>query len=163
MDAGHGDVGLTHLERAAGLLRDAPATRSKAYVLCSLARFLRNAGRNEEAIEVGREALAMAEQLGLDELCANALCTLGVARAETGDLGGVEDLERSIVIAQAGGSPESVRALLNLGSILARLGDLPRAFSACGRTPGCGALRRSRRDPVAPGGTAVRRLLVRPH
>ncbi len=126
---GHGDVGLTHLEHAAALLRDAPATRSKAYVLCSLARFLRNAGRDEEAIEVGREALAMAERLGLDDLCANALCTLGVARAETGDLGGVEDLERSIVIAQAAGSPESVRALLNLGSILARLGDLPRAFA----------------------------------
>ena len=57
------------------------------------------------------------------------MCTLGVARAETGDLGGVEDLERSIVIAQAAGSPESVRAFLNLGSILARLGDLPRAFA----------------------------------
>jgi class 3 adenylate cyclase/tetratricopeptide (TPR) repeat protein len=126
---GHGDVGLTHLEHAAALLRDAPATRSKAYVLCSLARFLRNAGRDEEAIEAGREALAMAERLGLDDLCANALCTLGVARAETGDLGGVEDLERSVVIAQAAGSPESVRALINLGSILARLGDLPRAFA----------------------------------
>jgi class 3 adenylate cyclase/tetratricopeptide (TPR) repeat protein len=126
---GHGDAGFAHLEHAAELLRDAPASRSKAYVLCSLARFLRNDGRDEEAIEVGREALAMAEQLGLDELCANALCTLGVARAETGDLGGVEDLERSIVIAQGAGSPESVRALLNLGSILARLGDLPRAFT----------------------------------
>jgi class 3 adenylate cyclase/tetratricopeptide (TPR) repeat protein len=126
---GHGDAGFAYLEHAAALLRDAPATRSKAYVLCSLARFLRNDGRDAEAIEVGRDALAMAEQLDLDELCANALCTLGVARAETGDLGGVEDLERSIVIAQAVGSPESVRAFLNLGSILARLGDLPRAFA----------------------------------
>jgi hypothetical protein len=35
------------------LLREAPATRPKAYVLCSLARFLRNAGRDEEAIEAG--------------------------------------------------------------------------------------------------------------
>jgi tetratricopeptide (TPR) repeat protein len=126
---GHGDAGLAHLEHAATLLSDAPATRSKAYVLCSLARFLRNDGRDDEAIEVGREAFAMAEQLDLDELSANALCTLGVARAETGDLGGVEDLERSIVIALAAGSPESVRAFLNLGSILARLGDLPRAFA----------------------------------
>jgi class 3 adenylate cyclase/tetratricopeptide (TPR) repeat protein len=126
---GHRDAGFEHLERATALLRDAPATRSKAYVLCSLARFLRNDGRDDDAIEAGREALAMAEQLGLDELCANALCTLGVARAETGDLGGVEDLERSIVIAQSVGSPESVRAFLNLGSILARLGDLPRAFA----------------------------------
>jgi class 3 adenylate cyclase/tetratricopeptide (TPR) repeat protein len=126
---GHRDAGFEHLERAVALLRDAPATRSKAFVLCSFARFLRNDGRDEDAIEAGREALAMAEQLGLDELCANALCTLGVARAETGDLGGVEDLERSIVIAQAAGSAESVRAFLNLGSMVARLGDLPRAFA----------------------------------
>ncbi|HET6641729.1 MAG TPA: AAA family ATPase [Gaiellaceae bacterium] len=126
---GRRDAGFEHLEHAAALLRDAPATRSKAYVLCSLARFLRNDGRDDDAIGAAREAMAMAEQLGLDELCANALCTLGVARAETGDLGGVEDLERSIAIAQAAGSPESVRAFLNLGSILARLGDLPRAFA----------------------------------
>jgi class 3 adenylate cyclase/tetratricopeptide (TPR) repeat protein len=126
---GRPDAAFEHLERAAALLRDAPPTRSKAYVLCSLARFLRNDGRDEDAIEAGREALAMADKLGLDELCANALCTLGVARAETGDLGGVEDLERSIVIAQSAGSPEAVRAFLNLGSILARLGNLPRAFA----------------------------------
>ena len=126
---GRRDGGFEHLERAAALLRDAPPTRSKAFVLCSLARFLRNDGRDEDAIEAGREALAMTEQLGLDDLRANALCTIGVARAETGDLNGVEDLEQSIVIAQAASSPESVRAFLNLGSILARLGDLPRAFA----------------------------------
>jgi len=121
-------VGFGHLERAVALLHDAPPSRSKAYVLCSLARFLRNDGRYEEAIRAGREALAMAEELGLDELCANALDTIGVARAETGDLGGVHDLERSLALARTGIFPESVRSFLNLGSILARLGDLPRAF-----------------------------------
>jgi class 3 adenylate cyclase/tetratricopeptide (TPR) repeat protein len=126
---GRRDEGFRHLERAADLLAEAPATRSKAYVLCSLARFLRNDGRDEEAIRVGREALLMAEQLGLDELCANALGTIGVARAETGDLGGVEELERSLELASANSSPESVRAFLNLGSIQARLGNLPRAFA----------------------------------
>jgi tetratricopeptide (TPR) repeat protein len=70
----------------------------------------------------------MAEELGLEELCANALCTLGVARSESGDLSGVHDLERSLELAREVNSPEAVRAYLNLGSILARLGDLPRAF-----------------------------------
>jgi len=126
---GRREAAFSHLERAAALLRDAPASRSKAFVLCSLARFLRNDGRNEEAIAVGREALAMAEQLELDDLCANALSTIGVARAETGDLGGVDDLERSLTVARRAVSSESVRAFLNLGSILARLGDLPRAFA----------------------------------
>jgi class 3 adenylate cyclase/tetratricopeptide (TPR) repeat protein len=125
---GRRQSGFVHLERAAALLRDAPPSRSKAFVLCSLARFLRNDGRDEEAIRVGREALAMAEELGLDELCANALNTIGVARAETGDLGGVDDLERSLALARTEIFPESVRAFLNLGSIFARLGDLPRAF-----------------------------------
>jgi predicted ATPase/class 3 adenylate cyclase len=126
---GRREEAFSHLERAAALLRNAPASRSKTFVLCSLARFLRNDGRNEDAIAVGREALAMAEQLELDDLCANALSTIGVARAETGDLGGVEDLERSLTVARRAMSSESVRAFLNLGSILARLGDLPRSFA----------------------------------
>ena len=125
---GRREEGLQRVERAAELLEDAPASRSKAYVLCNVARFLRNDGRDEEAIRVGRTALAMAEELGLEELCANALCTLGVARAESGDLSGVHDLERSLELAREVNSPEAVRAYLNLGSILARLGDLPRAF-----------------------------------
>jgi class 3 adenylate cyclase/tetratricopeptide (TPR) repeat protein len=125
---GRREEGLRRVERAGELLEDAPASRSKAYVLCNVARFLRNDGRDEEAIRVACSALAMAQQLGLDELCANALCTLGVARAESGDLTGVEDLERSLELARSSNSPEAVRAYLNLGSILARLGDLPRAF-----------------------------------
>lgn len=122
------DEGLRHVERAGELLADAPASRSKAFVLCNVARFLRNDGRDDEAIRVARDALAMAEELGLDELCANALGTLGVARSESGDIAGVEDLERSLDLARSSNSPETVRAYLNLGSILARLGDLPRAF-----------------------------------
>ena len=110
-----------------------------------------------------REALAMAEQLGLDELCANALCTLGVARAETGDLGGVEDLERSIVIAQAGAPGVGASTPQPRKHSGAARRPSARVRVACARTPGCGAVRRSRRDPVAPGGTAVRGLLVRPH
>ena len=126
---GRREEGLRRVERAGQLLEDAPASRSKAYVLCNVARFLRNDGRDEEAIRVARIALAMAEELGLDELCANALGTLGVARAESGDLTGVQDLERSLELARSSNSPEAVRAYLNLGSILARLGDLPRAFA----------------------------------
>jgi class 3 adenylate cyclase/tetratricopeptide (TPR) repeat protein len=125
---GRRDEGLRRVERARELVADAPASRSKAYVLCNVARFLRNDGRDEEAIRVGKTALAMAEQLGVDELCANALCTLGVARSESGDLGGVGDLERGLELARNSNSPEAVRAYLNLGSIVARLGDLPRAF-----------------------------------
>jgi hypothetical protein len=40
----------------------------------------------------------------------------------------VQDLERSVTLARTGIFPDSVRAFLNLGSIVARLGDLPRAY-----------------------------------
>jgi class 3 adenylate cyclase/tetratricopeptide (TPR) repeat protein len=125
---GRREEGFAHLERAEHLLADASPSRSKAYVLCNLARFLRNDGRDVEAIRVGLAALKMAERLDAPDLCSNALNTIGVARSETGDLGGVEDLERSLRLAQHANSPEAVRAYLNLGSILARLGELPRAF-----------------------------------
>jgi class 3 adenylate cyclase/tetratricopeptide (TPR) repeat protein len=125
---GRREEGFAHLERAEKLLADASPSRSKAYVLCSLARFLRNDGRDVEAIRVGLAALRMAEQLDAPDLCSNALNTIGVARSETGDLGGVDDLERSLQLARDANSPEAVRAYLNLGSILARLGNLPRAF-----------------------------------
>jgi class 3 adenylate cyclase/tetratricopeptide (TPR) repeat protein len=132
---GQREEGFAHLERAEELLAGASASRSKAYVLCNLARFLRNDGRDEEAIRVGRAALAMAEELGAADLCSNALSTIGVARSESGDIDGVSDLERSLELALRANSPEAVRAYLNLGSILARLGNLPRAFElhAAGR------------------------------
>jgi ATP/maltotriose-dependent transcriptional regulator MalT len=71
--------------------------------------------------------MAIADQLGLDDLRADALMTIGLARATTGDLGGLEDLERSIAIAEGANSPLAIRGYLNLGSMLANLGDLRRA------------------------------------
>jgi tetratricopeptide (TPR) repeat protein len=81
-----------------------------------------------EAIRLGREALAMAEELGLDAIRAHALDNIGVARCQTDDLGGIEDLERSIEIAEAINSPESVRAYTNLATVFGRRGDLRRSW-----------------------------------
>jgi class 3 adenylate cyclase/tetratricopeptide (TPR) repeat protein len=117
-----------HVERAAGLLEDAPPSRSKAYVLSSLSRFLMSSDENEEAVRVGLEALEMAEALGLDELRAHALNNIGVARVDIGDRSGLRDLQRSLAISVDISSPESVRGYLNLGSSFAELGDLRRAF-----------------------------------
>jgi hypothetical protein len=60
-------VAEEHLERATELLRDAPPTRAKVYVLSARARFLTRAGKPDDAIAAGREALAMAEELGLGD------------------------------------------------------------------------------------------------
>ena len=117
-----------HFEEAAALLRDTPTSYSKAYVLSSLSRFHMIAGENQRSIDVGLEALEMADELRIDELRAHALDSIGLARARIGDPRGVADLEQSIAIAVAGNSLESVRGYANLGNALVEHGDLGRAF-----------------------------------
>jgi class 3 adenylate cyclase/tetratricopeptide (TPR) repeat protein len=125
---GLGNEAVEHLEGAATLLADQPPSRAKVAVLANRARFHMIADEAEEAIRVGFEAFQAAEELGLDEFRAHTLNTLGVARAMIGDQGGVADLERSIAIAEDLNSPEAMRAYNNLASIVANLGDLPRAY-----------------------------------
>jgi class 3 adenylate cyclase/tetratricopeptide (TPR) repeat protein len=124
------DQGYEHLRRAEELVADASASRSKAYVVSNISRFLMLAGLGHEAIRIGREALQMAEELGIDELRAHALNNIGCARVGLGDPGGVEDLEQSIAIAEAINTPEGIRSYGNLAMVLANVGDLTRSFAA---------------------------------
>ena len=126
-EQGDQDLAFTHLRRAHELVRDAPASYSKALVLHWLARSLALADQIDEAISLGRETIEMAEILGLDELRANALTTIGFSRFTTGDLGGLEDEEQSIEIARAIKSPDVVRSLGNYASCLKDLGEIGRA------------------------------------
>jgi class 3 adenylate cyclase/tetratricopeptide (TPR) repeat protein len=118
------------LHRVAGLIQGADDSRSKALVLSSLSRFRMLADEYEEAILLGRQALELAERLGLEEIRAHALDNVGVARVNMGDAGGVADLERSIEIALAGSSRECVRAYMNLGQAYWVLGDRNRSSRA---------------------------------
>jgi predicted ATPase/class 3 adenylate cyclase len=117
-----------HFEGAAKLLADEPDSRSKAYVLANLARFRMIADEAERSIPVGREALRMTERLGLDDVQANVLSTVGIARLMTGDLDGKDDIERAIQIAEQVGSPEVIRGYNNLATTNASLGNLRTAF-----------------------------------
>jgi tetratricopeptide (TPR) repeat protein len=86
------------------------------------------AGEDAEAIRVGREALAMADELGLDEVRAHALNNIGSSRMASGDTGGIQDLEQSVAIAVAAHVPgEICRALGNLAATLWERGELGRA------------------------------------
>jgi class 3 adenylate cyclase/tetratricopeptide (TPR) repeat protein len=115
-------------DEAAALLDDSPPSPAKAYVLSSRARFLTIGDENEEAIKVGLEALDMADDLGLEEVRAHALDSIGRARVRLGDHQGLADLEASIAIAVAVNSLESVRGYANLGNALVDAGELERAF-----------------------------------
>ena len=105
---------LDRAHAAAAILEKAAASAMKAYVLANLARYLAVlADRNEEAIEVAGRALAMSEELGLSELQAHALNTIGLARVLTGDLAGIEDLENSLRLALEHASPFEIGRIYN--------------------------------------------------
>jgi class 3 adenylate cyclase/tetratricopeptide (TPR) repeat protein len=125
--AGRSDSTFARLEHARRLIADRPPSVAKTKTYAETSRFLMLANRNAEAVEVGRESLALAKELGLRELQAHALNNIGTARANVGDHGGIADLEEAFAIADAINSPEALRALGNHASLIADLGDLLRA------------------------------------
>jgi tetratricopeptide (TPR) repeat protein len=124
---GQRDRSRKHLDRAQELAADLPASQAKARVLSQLSRYHALAEENEQAIELGTQAVAMAEALDLPELQAHALNNVGIAKAAKGDRGGFADLERSIEIALAANSPEAARGYNNLGAIVWDDGDFRRS------------------------------------
>ncbi len=127
---GDGTRTWQHLARAAELVDGLPASASKAFVLSDLSRFHMLAGRSEEAITVGTQALEMAEALGLDEVRAHALNNIGTAHVNLGvHERGIGELESALEIATAINTPESARVMNNLASVLATLGEMKRARS----------------------------------
>jgi len=120
-----------HMRRAEALVRDGPLTRTTADVLEHVARFHMLADEKEEAITVGREALAIAEQLGLESLRAHCLSSIGVARVCSADVEGLVDIERAYAIALAARDGWAAwRARVNLADcLLWQVGDAARAFA----------------------------------
>jgi class 3 adenylate cyclase/tetratricopeptide (TPR) repeat protein len=96
---GYGDVMLEELARARELVDGLSRSRAQVAVLTHVARYEMLADRLEAALELGREAVALAEELGQDDLRVHALNTVGVARGDMGDPGGFDDLEESIALA----------------------------------------------------------------
>jgi class 3 adenylate cyclase/tetratricopeptide (TPR) repeat protein len=126
---GRRDLEQEHLERALALIEGAPASHPKAYTLTSLAGSLMMGGRSEEAIRIGRDALAIAEELGLHERRAHALNTLGMSQVDLGDPEGIRNLEQAVAIAVEHNSPEASRAYGNLAEATSNYGgDLTRGF-----------------------------------
>ncbi len=124
---GDGEATLAHYRRAIELAEDAPPSRSKAWVLAQVARSYVVAAESEAAIRVGREALEMANELGMEDLRAMATMAIGDARIELGDLEGRIDFERGIALLAELNSPECVIGYANLADTLMDLGELRRA------------------------------------
>ena len=97
---GQRDRSIEHLERAQALVHGEPPSAGKAHVLSELARYRMLA--DEFDPETGREALELAAALGLDEVQANVLTTIGMGRTLTGDPQGTADIQPGLEIPLVG-------------------------------------------------------------
>ena len=127
---GRGGERVEHLERALTMVATAPPSGPKAAVLRGCMLHYAVASRPAEARAVAAQVLAMAEGLGLRDLEADALGTIGLARVDAGDAAGVADLERALAIGQELGSAGTILWHLNLTWAAAALGDLAAAAAA---------------------------------
>jgi class 3 adenylate cyclase/tetratricopeptide (TPR) repeat protein len=125
--AGRRDETDAYIERAVRRLQDVASSPAKARVLAEVSRSHMLADRRQAAIRIGREALAMATELGLHEVRAHVLNSIGTSRVALGDVAGLVDVEQSIEIASEIGSVEALRGYNNLFSSLAMTGALEQA------------------------------------
>jgi len=124
---GRGDLANQSAHRAVSLVRDRPPSAAKVRSLAALARLRMLAHDSKEAIRVGGEALAIANALGLHELRADLLVTVGTASWHAEDSSGEVDLERGLNIALAHGALRvAQRAYTNLAAVLSDKGDFIR-------------------------------------
>jgi len=126
--AGRAEEVTVHMDRARELVADSGASPARARVLAQVARYAMLGSRNAEAIDPGREAVAIADQLGLPDVHASALNTIGMSRWRLGDEEGAADVARAAEIAVAVNSHEAARAYYNLAGLSWDLGDMPRVI-----------------------------------
>jgi class 3 adenylate cyclase/tetratricopeptide (TPR) repeat protein len=134
-NAGSSDETRKHLEDARDLVAEEPLSRIQVEVLSNQSRYEMLADRNDEAVQLGLEALKMAEQLGLDDLRGHALNNIGSARAFMGDPEGVANLEESIEIAsRLGLTFDLLRGHNNLSTVYFTLGQIERGRAERAKT-----------------------------
>ncbi|MGZ4384904.1 MAG: hypothetical protein ACXVY3_09920, partial [Gaiellaceae bacterium] len=111
---GSRDEAFLHLASAEELVAAAPASAAKARVLAISARQRTLAGELQEGVRLAEEALELAERLGLAELEADALATIGTAKMSLREPDARSYLERGLEIAVAANSPGAATTLINL-------------------------------------------------
>ena len=125
---GRASAAMEHARRAVALLEDAGPSPAKAYALARLAQDLVLRGETAEAIQVGRQALRMAERLGLHRERVGALQAIGPARVLAVISAASPTSSRPVEIAVEHNLPVSAMAYGNLASCLISLGQLARGF-----------------------------------
>jgi class 3 adenylate cyclase/tetratricopeptide (TPR) repeat protein len=122
---GRGEAAREHMTRAAALAGDS-ISPSAARVLAVSARMREIGFEHELASQLADSALTMAETLGLDEIRAHALTTVGMTKNSTGDTSGIEDMEHALELALSIDSPVAGPILNNLAVEAFMTGELTR-------------------------------------
>jgi class 3 adenylate cyclase/tetratricopeptide (TPR) repeat protein len=126
--AGETAVAMEHLDRARSLLENRDPSPAKARMTGTAARLMMLNARDEEAIRLGEEALALAEALGLEQVRAAALVDIGSARSALGEDEGLEILGEAIEIArEANAAFDLCRGIGNLAAWRWMRGELASA------------------------------------
>jgi class 3 adenylate cyclase/tetratricopeptide (TPR) repeat protein len=113
------------VEEARSFVAELPASRAQASVMTEVARYEMIAGRLESALEIGLQALAMAEELELDDLRLRAMNTVGVSRGDMGDEAGFAQLQDVIELAtRMNAMTEVIRGWNNRTALYILHGDL---------------------------------------
>ena len=124
-ERGEHDLVWEHLARAEALAGDS-VSAAAARVLAFAGRIREIAGEHHEGRRLAEAAFATATELGLDELCAHALTTIGMAKNDV-DLGsGIADMERALEIALAADAPVASAIVNNLAVYSIFAGDFQR-------------------------------------
>ena len=126
-DAGEAALYREHFATARSLASELGPSPVKANALLGISADATRKGDYEQALAVGGDALALIEDLGLEELRARALGVIGWSRLEIDDEDGFADLERSIEVATALGSPVATRGHANLSHHLRHRGHFLRS------------------------------------
>lgn len=110
---------LEHYHHSLEILERIPESVELAWTISSLSQMYMLASQYDEAIEWGEWALALAEQLDVDDVKTHALNNVGVAYMETGQLQlGKKLVRESLHLALELGLPhDACRAYLNLGEV----------------------------------------------
>ena len=125
---GEAEIAQQYLKKAIAVLENQSPSSAKARAFALRAQFMMLQDNMDEAILRGREALAIAEEVGDQEIRAHALNTVGSAALFRGDPDGEADLRESLRIArQQGLHIDAARAFTNLSECLIELGALQRA------------------------------------
>ena len=118
-------------DQAVNLLQALPPGAELAWALSNRAQLHMLADRTDEAIAWGNRAIALARELGDDEIMAHALNNVGTARYGVGEAAGRALLEQSLSLSLTEGYGEHVaRAYANLTSVAIKVRDYAKAERA---------------------------------